>query len=117
MTSADSAGLHPDVLARGLADAPSAARHLRGGLELLLGPVLLGLAHEALLNAALVLVAAGTLPALRLLFFLLLVMVLALLLRAGRGGARVVGWGGGGRRGFARFAAQGVRKIPGHAVW
>ena len=46
---------YAERLARGLGDAPARARSLGARLELLLGPVLLRLALEALLDAALVL--------------------------------------------------------------
>ena len=79
-----------EALASRLADTPARAGDvLRVTLVLLLGPVLLRLAVQALLEAALVLVRARALLALG--HFLLLV-VLRVGLLAGRGGTGVVCW-------------------------
>lgn len=66
-------------------------RNLGSGPKLLLGPVLLRLAIQALLDTPLVLITAGALLPLRDLLFLLLMVMHLLLPR--RGGARVVGRG------------------------
>ena len=101
---------YAERLARGLGDAPARARSLGARLELLLGPVLLRLALEALLDAALVLVAARGAPvalalAVRAVVLLLVVRGGRLLwLCARRCGARVVGRGVDGRGGLGSLA-------------
>ena len=82
-------------------------RGLRAINQLLLGPVLLDLAIQTLLDAALMFVTAGTLLLLWYLLFLLLMVVL--LLFAGRGWTRVVRRGVNRRRTCPPSVAEGFK--------